>query len=71
MKYLLVILLLTACSTPKYVLKNEKTGQVEVCGGNVSSSMAAGMIGYEIQKDNDRRCAEEYRRQGFKDVASP
>lgn len=65
MRYLAILFLLTACSTPVTVLKNEKTGQIERCGGNVSSSMAGGMIGYSIQKSNDEKCVSEYMNQGF------
>ena len=47
------------------VLKNEKTGQFVQCGGNVSSSMAGGAIGYHIQKGNDAECIAQYSSQGF------
>lgn len=63
---LFVTLILTACTTPMTVLRNTKTGQVVQCGGNVSSSMAGGAIGYHIQKGNDQECVAQYKTEGFK-----
>lgn len=70
MKYLTIILacaILTGCTTPATVLKS-RTGQVVTCGGNVSSSLAGGVIGYHIQKHNDDKCVEMHKGQGFKEV---
>lgn len=60
------LLLLSACTTPMTVLRNNKTGQVVQCGGNISSSMAGGAIGYHIQKKNDGECVAQYKTEGFK-----
>jgi|GEM_PF-1575931 hypothetical protein len=60
------VLLLSACTTPMTVLRNNKTGQVVQCGGNISSSMAGGAIGYHIQKGNDNECVAQYKTEGFK-----
>ena len=65
MKYLVLALLLTGCTTPMTTMKNSK-GQVVACGGNVSSSLAGGAIGYHIQKTNDEKCVEEFKKAGFK-----
>lgn len=61
-------LLLVGCSTPQYILKNEKTGQVATCGGSATGSLAGGMIGHEIQKTNDKKCVAAYIGQGFEIV---
>ena len=71
-KYLcLTCLILSACTTPQTTLKNSKTGQVATCGGNVSSSLAGGAIGYHIQASNDKDCIITYQAQGFKIVGQP
>ena len=62
---LIVLAILTACTTPKYILKNEKTGQVVICGGNMSSSVAGGILGYQLQKSNDAECTNDYLKQDF------
>ena len=59
------IAVLGACTTPKTVYKNPRTGQVMACGGNVSSSLAGGAIGYHIQKSNDNKCRESLEDNGF------
>lgn len=63
--YLVSVVLMTGCTTPMTTLENPKTGQIVTCGGNVSSSMAGGAIGYHIQKSNDEKCVETYSDQGF------
>lgn len=69
---LLTVVTLTACTTPAYTLKDRKTGQVAQCGGNVSSSLAGGVIGYHIQKSNDAKCVKQLESQGFKiETVSP
>ncbi len=60
--------IVTACATPSTILKNEKTGQIARCGGDASGSMMGGMIGYNIQKDNDEKCVREFEAQGFKKI---
>lgn len=66
--YLIAVALvfLAACTTPKTVMRNEETGQVAICGGNVSSSLVGGAVGYYIQKSNDSQCEADYLEQGFK-----
>lgn len=60
---------LTACSTPKTMMKNPKTGQVVTCGGTATGSLVGGAIGYHMQKDNDAQCVSDYSKQGFKKVS--
>ena len=55
---------LSGCATPSYILKNEK-GQVVRCGGDTSSSMVGGYIGYSVQKTADEKCVLEWKAQGF------
>lgn len=64
---LTALLALTACTTPQTILRNEQ-GQTQICGGNVSSSLAGGVIGYHIQKANDEDCVKAYESQGFEVV---
>ena len=66
MRYIFLLLILTACTTPKTVLKNEQTGQIAVCGGSANGSFAGGAIGYHIQKANDEECVNDYKLEGFK-----
>jgi hypothetical protein len=56
------------CATPAVMLKNEATGQIVRCGGDATGSMVGGMIGYNIQKDNDGSCVRAYESQGFKRI---
>jgi phage tail tape-measure protein len=65
MKYVLLLLALSACTTPTTVLKNSKTGQVHVCGGSADGSMMGGYIGYQIQKANDEDCVKTFKAIGF------
>lgn len=65
---LLIAFIVTACATPSTILKNEKTGQVARCGGDATGSMMGGMIGYNIQKDNDEKCVRDFEAQGFKKI---
>ena len=57
--------LLPGCSTPSTTLRSPRTGQVVTCGGNVSSSLAGGYVGYSMQRSSDQRCVAEYSRLGF------
>lgn len=59
---------LVGCATPAVILKNEGTGQVVRCGGDATGSMVGGLIGYNIQKDNDISCVRAYESQGFKRI---
>lgn len=63
-----VAIALAGCETPTTTLRHPTTGQVATCGGNVSSSMAGGMIGYGIQQSSDQRCVERWRALGFEQV---
>lgn len=56
---------LTACTTPRTMLRHPGTGQVVSCGGNTSSSIVGGAIGYSIQQNSDRSCVESYQALGF------
>lgn len=66
--FILAILCLTGCATPMEMLKNPKTGQIVQCGGNRTGSLAGGVIGYELQKGDDEKCASDYKTQGFKPI---
>lgn len=70
MKYGLVLFsfMLVACSTPITILKNEKTGQIVRCGGERSGSIAGGMIGYSLQKEDAEKCVQDYQSQDFKTI---
>jgi hypothetical protein len=57
--------LLAGCSTPETILRHPATGQVARCGGNVTGSLAGGMIGYTVQESNDSRCVASFLEQGF------
>jgi hypothetical protein len=60
--------LLAGCATPSVMLKNHSTGQIAKCGGDATGSMTGGLIGYNIQKDNDEKCVRDYESQGFKRI---
>lgn len=62
---------LTACTTPQMVMKNPRNGQVQVCGGNSTSSINGGMIGYHFQLQDDAKCVETFKKQGFKTLPKP
>lgn len=65
---IIAVLTMTGCTTPQYTLKNPKTGQVETCGGDTTASLAGGVIGYHIQKNNDEKCRRILEENGFKEV---
>ncbi len=65
------IITLSACTTPKVMLKNPKTGQIESCGGSATGSMVGGVLGYHIQKSNDSQCEADLLANGFERMASP
>jgi uncharacterized protein YcfJ len=62
---LLAVFAVSACSTPEIMLRHPQTGQVARCGGNVTGSLAGGMIGYAIQETNDSKCVSSFLEQGF------
>lgn len=51
----------TACTTPETVLKNDKTGQVTRCGGNVAY---AGIL-YPFMVKSDNNCVADFENEGF------
>ena len=63
---IVALLLLAGCTTPLTMMKNDTTGQVARCGGDATSSLAGGVIGYHVQLGNDAQCVKEYEAQGFK-----
>ena len=46
-------------------MKHPETGQVAQCGGSATGSLVGGVVGYHIQKGNDKKCVNEYLKQGF------
>lgn len=63
-RYLVLLLLLSACSTPVTMLKN-KQGEVVSCGGGTAGSIFGGLVGYTIQEGHDEDCVNLYRAQGY------
>lgn len=59
---------LMACATPAVQLQDDATGQVVQCGGSRSGSLAGGGLGYQLQKNKDKKCVEGYEALGFKRV---
>jgi len=68
---LAALAILSGCTTPSTMLRNPTTGQIVTCGGNTTSSLAGGMIGYAIQQNADAECVGSYRAQGFAPMAAP
>lgn len=60
------LMLLAGCTTPRTMLVNPKTGETAACGGNTSSSLQGGAIGYHIQKQRDAECAADLEARGYK-----
>lgn len=60
----IALIALTACTTPETVLKNDDTGQVARCGGNVAY---AGIL-YPFMRAADNTCVQDYQGQGFKKI---
>lgn len=63
---LAAMLFLTGCTTPRTMLKNPKTGETAACGGNLSSSLQGGAIGYHIQRQRDKECVADLEARGYK-----
>ena len=59
---ILAAISLTACTTPVTDLSNPKSGQIQRCGGQMSSSV----LDYWINKSNASDCVEHYKQNGFK-----
>lgn len=68
--YILAAVVLCSCTTPTTTLRNNDTGQIATCGGNTSSSIMLGAIGYYSQKSSDSDCVVNYVSNGFKVVKS-
>jgi hypothetical protein len=64
----LIFPIVAGCATPVAVMKNDATGQVARCGGDSSGFMAGGLIGYNVQRNNDDSCVADYEKQGFKRI---
>lgn len=59
-------LILSGCATPQTILHNDKTNKTEVCGGSRTGAFLGGMIGYQIEKDMDEKCAAAAKAKGYK-----
>lgn len=66
--FLAILIMLQACTTPTTMLKHPKTGQFASCGGNTSSSIMGGALGYHLQKESDEKCVLQHEKQGFQKV---
>ena len=62
---------LAGCATPVVMLKNDQTGQLARCGGGMAGSVAGGLIGYSIEKNNDEKCVRDYEAHGFRPSLNP
>lgn len=60
------VMLLAGCTTPRTMLQNPKTGDTAACGGNLSSSLQGGAIGYHIQRQRDKECVADLEARGYK-----
>lgn len=67
MKYIVSLLLLSACSTPMTTM--QRGDSVVQCGGGTMGSIVGGKIGYNIQQSHDRDCVNDYASKGYKVVA--
>jgi hypothetical protein len=56
---------LSGCATPVTMLQNGD-GQVVRCGGGMAGSMAAGYIGYSLEKGSDEQCVRDYEARGYR-----
>ena len=63
MRYVCLVLLLAACSTPVTTMNNGSS--VVKCGGDNSASMLFGYAGYSYQRDQDWKCVRNYNAQGY------
>ncbi|HRQ13036.1 MAG TPA: hypothetical protein PK205_07005 [Promineifilum sp.] len=72
MKYLSIIgmvAMLCGCATQEVILRNA-SGETVRCGGNVEGSIAGGMIGYAVQAELDKQCAEDAEKRGYRPIAT-
>lgn len=51
----------SACSTPAMLVKNPETGDVNRCGGGITTSL----IDYYMTKNKDAECVEQFKDQGY------
>lgn len=65
---LVLSIALAGCATPVRTMKHPETGQMKTCGGDKSSSVAAGLVGYGLQKKNDEQCVELLESLGFEET---
>lgn len=61
-KYLLILFIVSGCSTPVTTLADKK-GKMVTCGG--VTTVIGGFIGYRIQESEDRNCVDQYKAQGY------
>lgn len=70
-KYILIIsitALLSGCAspvTPKTTLYNPKTKKTEVCGGGTTGYLVAGIVGYQIELSNNKKCVLDLQSKGY------
>lgn len=63
--FLFFLLALTACATPETVLVNDRNGQIQTCGGDVSGSIFLGLAGYYFQSQKAAKCVEDVSAAGY------
>lgn len=66
MRALVLVLLLSACSTPLTTM--QKGNSVVICGGGTMGSVTGGLIGYSIQEGHDHDCVMDHADRGYKIV---
>lgn len=57
--------LLSACATPRTMMRNPETKQIVQCGGDRSGSIMLGAIGYSMQASDAADCVKTFSAQGF------
>lgn len=67
MRYIVLLALLSACTTSQTVLRGPN-GTLAICGGSSVGSLSGGVIGYHIQKGMDEDCTNELMSKGYKIV---
>jgi hypothetical protein len=65
---LAALLALGACTTPQTDLRDTRTGAVQQCGGNLSSSILLGPAGYWFQRYDDSQCVKRAEAMGLSPV---
>lgn len=64
-RYLLLLILLSACATPTTIMRSSSGNEV-TCGGGTAGSIAGGLVGYTIQEGHDQDCVKHYAQKGYK-----